>query len=192
MKSYILSIIKKCGSKKSVSYLKFLSFIESIFFPIPTDVLLAPMVLSKKHNWINLAVIASVWSVLGGIVGYFLGFYLFELIEPYLHQLGKYNQYLLAKSSFEEYGIIFLFISAFTPVPYKIFTITAGVLNFNLLFFIIICIVTRGSRFFIVAYLTYKFGEKFGPFLEKQGAKWSIIITFILLLFVGIVYLLIK
>ena len=156
MKSFILSIIYKCGSKKSVTYLRILSFIESIFFPIPTDVLLAPMVLSKKHNWINVAVTASIWSVLGGIVGYFLGFYLFELIEPYLHQLGRYDQYLSAKHSFEQYGIIVLFISAFTPVPYKIFTITAGVLNFNIFMFIIISLIGRSARFLLVSFICDK------------------------------------
>tara|TARA_B100000965_G_scaffold299255_1_gene257615 strand:+ start:618 stop:1178 length:561 start_codon:yes stop_codon:yes gene_type:complete len=186
MKSYILSIIKKCGSKKSVSYLRFLSFIESIFFPIPTDVLLAPMVLSKKHNWINLAVIASVWSVLGGIVGYFLGFYLFELIEPYLHQLGKYNQYLLAKSSFEEYGIIFLFISAFTPVPYKIFTITAGVLNFNLLFFIIISLIGRSARFLLVSFICERYDEQILYIINKYLLYAAIIVLSILIMILWI------
>ena len=181
MKSYIYSIINKCGSKKSVTYLKVLSFIESIFFPIPTDVLLAPMVLSKKHNWINLAIIASLWSVLGGIIGYFLGFYLFELIEPYLYQLGKYNQYLLAKSSFEEYGIIFLFISAFTPVPYKIFTITAGVLNYNLLFFILISLLGRSARFFLVAFICEKYDEQILAIINKYLLYAAILILIIIL-----------
>tara|TARA_B100001113_G_scaffold215015_1_gene176344 strand:- start:1436 stop:1996 length:561 start_codon:yes stop_codon:yes gene_type:complete len=186
MKSYIYSIINKCGSKKSVTYLKVLSFIESIFFPIPTDVLLAPMVLSKKHNWINLAIIASLWSVLGGIIGYFLGFYLFELIEPYLYQLGKYNQYLLAKSSFEEYGIIFLFISAFTPVPYKIFTITAGVLNFNLLLFIIISFIGRSARFLLVSFICEKYDEQILHIINRYLLYVAIIALIILLLILWI------
>ena len=86
MKNFILNIITTCGSAKSLIYLRVLSFTESIFFPIPTDALLAPMVLSGKHNWIHITAIASFWSVLGGIVGYYLGYYLFDLIEPYLYK----------------------------------------------------------------------------------------------------------
>ena len=186
MKRYIHYIIKRCGSKKSLTYLKVLSFIESIFFPIPTDVLLAPMVLSKRHNWINIAFIASLWSVLGGIVGYFLGFYLFELIEPYLHQLGKYNQYLIAKSSFEEYGIVFLFISAFTPIPYKIFTITAGVLNYNLLFFIIISFIGRSARFLLVSFICEKYDEQILRVINKYLLYVAIIALTILVIILWI------
>ena len=83
MKNFILNIIYTCGSAKSLIYLRVLSFTESIFFPIPTDALLAPMVLSGKHNWIRITTIASFWSVLGGIVGYYLGYYLFDSIELY-------------------------------------------------------------------------------------------------------------
>ena len=111
MKDFISNAINKCGSIKSLVYLRILSFTESIFFPIPTDTLLAPMVLSRKHNWIRITFIASFWSVLGGIVGYCLGYYLFDSIETYLHQFNKYGQYLEAKSLFETYGIIFLFIN---------------------------------------------------------------------------------
>ena len=98
MKSYLFSIINKCGSKESVIYLRILSFIESIFFPIPTDVLLAPMVLSKKHNWIDIAITASIWSVLGGVIGYILGFYLFDFIEPYLYHFDKYKRISKSRS----------------------------------------------------------------------------------------------
>ena len=128
MSKFIDSIIINCGSIKAVYYLKLISFIESIFFPIPTDALLAPMVLSGKHNWINISLQASIWSVLGGVVGYYLGFFIFDTIEPVIHSFGKHEQYLLAKSYFELYGILFLLIAAFTPVPYKVFTISSGVL----------------------------------------------------------------
>ena len=181
MKFYISSIINNCGSRKSVTYLKILSFVESIFFPIPTDVLLAPMVLSKQHNWIRLAVIASLWSVLGGVIGYLIGFHLFELVEPYLFHLGSYDQYLSAKSSFEEYGIIFLFISAFTPIPYKIFTISAGVLNFNLLLFVIISIIGRFARFFLVALICEKYDEQILSILNKYLLYVAIAVLIILI-----------
>ena len=121
MNNYLTSIIEKCGSIKALLYLRLLSFIESIFFPIPTDVLIAPMVLSGKHNWIKVSSIASIWSVIGGIVGYYLGYFLFDTVEPFIHAMGKHDQYLSAKSYFEVYGITFLFIAAFTPIPYKSF-----------------------------------------------------------------------
>ena len=110
MKNFIFNVINKCGSTKSLIYLRILSFTESIFFPIPTDTLLAPMVLSRKHNWIHITLIASFWSVLGGLVGYCLGYYLFDSIETYLHQFNKYDQYLVAKSMFETYGLSLIHI----------------------------------------------------------------------------------
>ncbi len=94
------------------------------------------MVVSGKHNWVSITLSATIWSVLGGIVGYYLGFYLYDIIEPSIHNLGKYEQYLDAKNYFQTYGIIFLFIAAFTPIPYKVFTISAGVLNYNILLFL--------------------------------------------------------
>ena len=95
MNKYLESIINTCGSVKAILYLRLLSFTESIFFPIPTDALLAPMVISGKHNWISISITATIWSVLGGIVGYYLGYYLYDVVEPYLHNLGKYEQYLI-------------------------------------------------------------------------------------------------
>ena len=100
MNNYLTSIIEKCGSIKALLYLRLLSFIESIFFPIPTDVLIAPMVLSGKHNWIKVSSIASIWSVIGGIVGYYLGYFLFDTVEPFIHAMGKHDQYLSAKSQY--------------------------------------------------------------------------------------------
>ena len=85
-----------------------------------------------------------------------------------------------------------LVTAGFTPLPFKLLTISSGFINFNLIFFIIICVITRGSRFFLVAFLTYKFGQKFGPFLEREGAKWSIIITLFILIVVGGIYLLLR
>ncbi len=142
MNKYLESIINTCGSVKAILYLRLLSFTESIFFPIPTDALLAP-----------------IWSVLGGIVGYYLGYYLYDVVEPYLHNLGKYEQYLIAKNYFQTYGIIFLFIAAFTPIPYKVFTISAGVLNYNIVLFILISVLGRGARFFLVSLVCFKYGQ---------------------------------
>ena len=159
MNKYLESIINTCGSVKAILYLRILSFTESIFFPIPTDALLAPMVISGKHNWISISITATIWSVLGGIVGYYLGYYLYDVIEPYIHNLGKYEQYLIAKNYFQTYGIVFLFIAAFTPIPYKVFTISAGVLNYNIVLFILISVFGRGARFFLVSLICFKYGQ---------------------------------
>lgn len=184
MKNIILNVINKCGSTKSLVYLRILSFTESIFFPIPTDTLLAPMVLSRKHNWIRITLIASFWSVLGGIVGYCLGYYLFDLIETYLHQFNKYGQYLEAKSMFDTYGIIFLFIAAFTPIPYKVFTISAGVLSYNILLFTIISIIGRSARFFLVSFICMRFGESILKIINKYLLVIAIFVILILILWI--------
>ena len=178
MNRYIESIINACGSVKSIIYLRLLSF-ESIFFPIPTDALLAPMVVSGKHNWVSITLSATIWSVLGGIVGYYLGFYLYDIIEPSIHNLGKYEQYLDAKNYFQTYGIIFLFIAAFTPIPYKVFTIS-GVLNYNILLFIVISLVGRGARFFLVSIICLKYGQFMLSILNKYLLFIAIIIFLIL------------
>ena len=184
MKNFILNIINTCGSAKSLIYLRILSFTESIFFPIPTDTLLAPMVLSGKHNWIRITTIASFWSVLGGIVGYYLGYYLFDSIEPYLYQFNKYDQYILAKSMFETYGIIFLFISAFTPIPYKVFTISAGVLSYNIFLFILISIIGRSARFFLVSFICKKYGKHIIRIVNKYLLIIAIFVFLLLILWV--------
>lgn len=181
MNKIISRFIDSCGSNSSIMYLRILSFFESIFFPIPTDALLAPMVLSKKHNWVNITIIASIWSVLGGIVGYYLGLYLFEFTEPYLHQFNKYDDFISAKSLFEIYGIIFLFISAFTPIPYKVFTISAGVLSYNIFLFILISIIGRSARFFLVAFICNKYGESILKLINKYLLLLAIIFVIIIL-----------
>ncbi len=182
MTNFILSIVAKCGSVKAIFYLRLVSFIESIFFPIPTDVLLAPMVLSGKHNWINISIIAATWSVLGGIVGYYLGFYFFDTIKPFIHSLGIYTQYLSAKHYFEIYGIIFLLIAAFTPVPYKVFTISAGVLSYNIFLFIIISLLGRFARFFLVSFICLKYGENILLIVNKYLLYVGILLIMLLAL----------
>ena len=178
MSNFIDSIISQCGSIKAIMYLRVLSFTESIFFPIPTDALLAPMVLSRKHNWVRITLIASYWSVIGGVVGYLLGFYIFDMIEPILHDLGLYSKYVSAKSYFISYGLIFLFIAAFTPIPYKVFTISAGVLSFNLLLFILISLIGRSARFFLVSYICLRYGERILALVNKYLLIIAIFIFF--------------
>lgn len=134
-------------------YLGMLSFAESSFFPIPPDVMLAPMALSQPHRAWRLALLTTVTSVLGGLFGYLLGLFLFELIEPLLHQFHYWDAYLHARSWFEVWGFWAIFLAGFSPIPYKVFTIAAGTIAMALLPFVLASLIGRGARFFIVAAL---------------------------------------
>lgn len=181
MKNLIENIISKCASKESVIYLRLLSFTESIFFPVPTDALLAPMVLSKKHNWIKISFIAAFWSVVGGIVGYVLGFYFFEFVEPLIQKLHLYDDYINAQNTFNKYGIFVLAIAAFTPVPYKVFTISAGALSYNFLIFILISFIGRYLRFFLVAFICQKYNEQILHIVNRYTLYLTILLIFVLI-----------
>ena len=195
-KELYLKSIKLAGHKKSKFFLGFISFIESFIFPIPPDVIIIPMTIAKRQEWIKIALIATTGSVLGACLGYLIGYVFFNEIGFKIFELYGYDDPNFLKQKFSTTGgflswLGILITAGFTPLPFKLLTISSGFIHFNLIFFIIICVLTRGSRFFLVAFLTYKFGQKFGPFLEKEGAKWSIVLTFfILIIAVGIYFLL--
>ena len=170
------------------------AFIESSFFPIPPDVMIIPMVISKKSEFIRIALIATIFSVLGALFGYYIGFSLNEVTTKIFEFYG-YEYSDSFKEKFTTGGGFFAWLgilvtAGFTPLPFKLLTISSGIIHFNLIPFIFICIVTRGLRFFLVAYLSYKFGQKIGPFLDKQGTKWSIIIAAIIVLISVVIYFL--
>ena len=194
----IKKLYDKCitwaGYKYAKQLLAFEAFIESSFFPIPPDVMIVPMVVAKKKQFIRIALIATIFSVLGALFGYYIGYSLDEVAVKIL-QLYGYEYSDTFKNKFVSGGgfgawLGILFTAGFTPIPFKLLTISSGIIHFNLLSFIFICVVTRGLRFFLVAYLTYKFGDKIGPFLDKEGAKWSIIIVIIILFIAAGVYFL--
>ena len=186
--------INLAANKNSNYFLGIISFIESSFFPIPPDVMIVPMVIAKKNDFIRIALIATIFSVLGALFGYLIGYIFFNEIGVKIFELYGYDDPNFLKEKFSTKGGFFswlgiLVTAGFTPLPFKLLTISSGFIHFNLIFFVIICTFTRGLRFFIVSYLTYKFGQNFGPFLEKYGMKWSIIIAvFILCLIVGFYY----
>ena len=188
--------VKWAGYKYAKPILAIEAFIESSFFPIPPDVMIIPMVIAKRSEFIKIALIATIFSVLGALFGYYIGYYLNEIALKIFEFYGYENSELI-KEKFSTGGGLttwlgILFTAGFTPLPFKLLTISSGIIHFSLPFFILICVVTRGLRFFLVAYLTYKFGQKIGPFLEKEGTKWSIIIGVIILLLVGIIYFFVK
>ena len=197
----IKKIYDKCvswaGKKYAKQLLAFEAFIESSFFPIPPDVMIIPMVVAKKNEFIRIALIATIFSVLGALFGYFIGYVFFNEVGIKIFEIYGYEDPNFLKDKFSTKGgfiswIGILFTAGFTPLPFKLLTISSGFIHFNMVSFIIICVITRGSRFFLVSFLTYKYGEKFGPFLEKQGTKWSIIITTLIIIIGGVFYFLFK
>ena len=169
------------------------AFIESSFFPIPPDVMIIPMVISKKKQFIQIALIATIFSILGALFGYYIG-YSFNDIATKIFEFYGYEYSDSFKERFASGGGFFawlgiLITAGFTPLPFKLLTISSGIIHFNLVSFVLICVVTRGLRFFLVAYLTYKFGSKFGPFLEKKGGRWATIIAVIIIAIVLGIYL---
>ena len=195
------TLYKKClelaAHKSSNFYLGLVSFIESSFFPIPPDAMIIPMVIAKKKEYFKIFLIASIFSVLGGIFGYLIGYLFFDLamyvIEFYGYQDRVENlKFSMSQGSGFLAWLSILFLAGFTPLPYKAFTISSGLIAFNLPVFIIVSLISRSLRFFIVAYLSYKFGELFTEFMEKHGSKWFTIIGIIIVIIFIIIYLFLK
>jgi membrane protein YqaA with SNARE-associated domain len=195
------TLYKKClelaAHKSSNFYLGLVSFIESSFFPIPPDAMIIPMVIAKKKEYLKIFLIASIFSVLGGIFGYLIGYLFFDLamyvIEFYGYQ-DKVENIKLSMSQGSGFlaWLSILFLAGFTPLPYKAFTISSGLIAFNLPIFIIVSLISRSLRFFIVAYLSYRFGELFTEYMEKHGSKWFTIIGIIIVIIFIIIYLFFK
>tara|TARA_B100001175_G_C19410696_1_gene590968 strand:- start:512 stop:1111 length:600 start_codon:yes stop_codon:yes gene_type:complete len=195
------TLYRKCLNlaehKNSNFYLGLVSFVESSFFPIPPDVMLVPMVIAKKKAFIKIFIIASLFSVLGGVMGYLIGYFFFDLgiyvIEFYGYEKKVENLKLsMAEGSNFLVWLSILFLAGFTPLPYKVFTITSGMIGFNILVFIIVSLISRSLRFFIVAYLSYKFGELFTKYMNKHGSKWFSIIGILIVIIFLIAYLFLK
>ena len=195
------TLYKKClnlaAHKSSNFYLGLVSFIESSFFPVPPDAMIIPMVIAKKKEFIKIFLIASIFSVLGGVLGYLIG-YLFSDFAMHVIEFYNYEDKVknLKLNMSEGNGFIawlsILFLAGFTPLPYKAFTIASGLIAFNLPVFIIVSLISRSLRFFIVAFLSYKFGELFTEYLNKHGSKWFTAIgIFIVIIFI-FVYLVLK
>ncbi|HBA34896.1 MAG TPA: hypothetical protein DCZ12_12250 [Gammaproteobacteria bacterium] len=161
-------------------YLAFLSFIESSFFPIPPDVMLIPMVVAQPKRSIRLAAITTIFSILGAILGYLIGMFAFEMLEPLIYKMGYEHKYETVVSWFDEWGIWVILVAGFSPLPYKMFTIAAGALSLALIPFIIGSLIGRGARFFLVAQLVSAFGPRIEPAI-RQYIEWIGWITVLLL-----------
>ena len=159
-------------------YLGALSFSESSFFPIPVDVMLAPMCVADRTRAWRYALIATVFSVLGGVAGYIIGVGLFEFIQPWLADSHYWEAYLTSRSWFDKYGFWAIFVAGFSPIPYKVFTIAAGVAALNLPGFFIASLIGRGARFYLVAGLIVLGGAKLEQNLNKyvEGIGWAVVL----------------
>ena len=179
--------------KSSKVFLAIVSFVESSFFPIPPDVMIIPMVIAKKNDYLKIFIIATLFSTLGGVLGYFIGSYFLDFGMSVVGFYGYENKVLSLKDSLTS-GVGFyiwlttLFLAGFTPLPFKVFTITSGMIGFNLLIFLIICLFSRGLRFFIVSYLSFKLGDAFNNFMKTKAAMYFTILGITIILVFCIIY----
>jgi len=196
-----IKLYNKCldlaAHKSSKYYLAIVSFIESSFFPIPPDVMVIPMVIAKKNDFIKIFLITTIFSVLGGILGYFIGVFFFDIGMQIMVFYGYEDKVINLKNNliktegfYAWLGILFL--AGFTPLPYKVFTIASGLIGFNILIFILVSLISRGMRFFLVSFLSYKFGDLFTQFMNKHGSKWFTIIGILIFIIGFIIYLIFK
>ena len=181
--------IQLCLKKNSKYYLCLVSFFESIFFPIPTDIFLFPYILAKKENYLKITLYVTFFSVLGGIFAYYLGFFLWNIISPTI--LEYYPAFMLKLESFNnqflDIGIILIVIGGFSPFPYKITCIGSGIIGINIFLFIFFSFVSRFLRFFFVSFFIYKYGDKTQ---EIIGEYINIISVFLIMFFlIYILYL---
>lgn len=178
--------LKWAKHRHAERYLAGMSFAESVFFPVPPDVMLAPMSLAQPNKAWRFATLTTIASVLGGVLGYLLGFWLFEpIVEPFIAQMNWQDKFNTALTWFKEYGVWVVFLAGFSPIPYKVFTVGAGVLQMAFLPFLIASAIGRGARFFLVSALMkwggVKMEQKLRQYIEALG--WALVALIIVAYF---------
>ena len=189
--------LELAAHKSSKMFLAIVSFMESSFFPIPPDVMIVPMVIAKKNDYLKIFLIATFFSSLGGVLGYFIGSYFLDVGMSVVGFYGYEKKVLNLKDSLTKGTGLYiwlatLFLAGFTPLPFKVFTITSGMIGFNLLIFFFICLISRGLRFFIVSYFSFKFGDTFNKFMKTKAAMWFTIIGIVIVLIFSVIYFIVK
>jgi membrane protein YqaA with SNARE-associated domain len=175
--------LAKAAHEKAPHWLAAVSFIESSFFPIPPDVMLAPMCLAKPHKAFQYALICTIASVLGALLGYAIGFFLFETVgSAILDFYGLGDQFEAFKVNFNEQGWLIVLLAGFTPLPFKVITIAAGATAMPLYILVIASIIARSARFFLVGALLWKFGQPMQDWIDKHFALATTVVG---VLFVG-------
>jgi membrane protein YqaA with SNARE-associated domain len=171
--------------KYSVYYLALLSTIESFILPYPPpDIMLAPMALKQANKAYYFALITTIFSVIGGVIGYILGYFFLDLISPIITNLGYDAKLITLKEWFNEYGVLIVFVAGFSPIPYKIFTIGGGIMAMSFLPFVVISFISRGLRFYLVAFLVKKYGEKCDDFLRKYIDYLGYLVIILAIIFI--------
>ena len=189
--------LKLAAHKSSKTFLAIVSFVESSFFPIPPDIMIIPMVIAKKNDYLKIFLIATFFSSLGGILGYFIGSTFLDIGLKVVEFYGYEDKVINLKNDLTKgtglyIWLLTLFLAGFTPLPFKVFTITSGMISFNLFIFFCVCLISRGLRFFIVSYLSFKFGSSFNKFMETEAAKWFTILGILIVAIFSLVYFIIK
>ena len=197
IKQLYLKSLKLASHKSSKSFLGIVSFVESSIFPIPPDVMIVPMVIAKKNDYLKIFLIATIFSTLGGFLGYFIGLSFSDIATNVIEFYGYENKVDKLKNDFSigegrYIWIATLFLAGFTPLPFKVFTITSGMIGFNVVIFFFVCLISRGLRFFIISYLSFKFGDIFNKFMETQATKWFTILGILIVAIFGLIYFIIK
>ena len=192
IKELYLKSIKLAGNKNSKIFLGVISFIESFIFPIPPDVLIIPMTIAKRKEWIKIALIATTFSVLGACLGYFIGYVFFNEIGIRIFEFYGVDPTFWKSKVSSEGGVIawmtLLAIAGFSPVPFKLLTISSGFVHFNIVYFVIVALLTRGSRFFLISFLIGNFGPTMKLLIEKKLLKITIIASIVIIIFAYLIY----
>ena len=179
--------LEKAQHKNAKWYLSLISFAESSFFPIPPDILLIPMALASKANALFYAFICTLFSVLGGILGYAIGYFFYNSVGIYIVDFYHLeNSFNIFESYYKEFGVLIVLGAGITPFPYKFITIASGVFGLNIFLFIIVSIIGRGLRFYLIAILLYFFGEKIKLIIDKY---FNILTIVFFILLVGSVFI---
>ena len=189
--------LQLAAHKSAKIFLAIVSFMESSFFPIPPDVMIVPMVMAKKNDYLKIFLIATFFSTLGGVLGYFIGSYFLDIGMSVVEFYGYEDKVFSLKDNLTKGTGLYiwlatLFLAGFTPLPFKVFTITSGMIGFNLFIFFFICLISRGLRFFIVSYLSFKFGDTFNKFMQTEASKWFTVLGILIVIIVGAIYFVIK
>ena len=189
LKKLYNKILELSAKPKTEKILGLVAFTESSFFPIPPDLLLIPMALSRPLKWIRLALITTIFSVLGGLLGYFIGVFLWETIGQYIIEIYHLeNKFSIFKENYNSQGVLIVFIAGFTPIPYKLITIASGGMNLDLVIFILASTISRGARFFLLTGIIRIFGNAAKLFIDKYFSLLTFVIGFILILLILWIY----
>ena len=189
LKKLYNKILLLSAKPKAEVFLGTIAFTESSFFPIPPDLLLLPMALSRPIKWLRLAIITTFFSVLGGIFGYFIGVFLWDTIgQSIIEFYHLENQFDLFKKNYNEKGALIVFVAGFTPIPYKLITISSGGMHLDLVTFIIAYFISRGARFFILTGIIRLFGDAAKKLIDKYFSILTLILGLIIIIIFSWLY----